>query len=437
MRVPDVITTESRKRRVARRVPTRFTAALLILCGSPTVRASDGVEPIGLSMQSIARGGTDVAVGDSALSQVENPSTLMLSPQGQWCVEANGELLMPRLRWMGPRDAAYSSDRHIPLGGAGLVFPWGSKWRTGLAVYSKSHIASTYTMRTLAFPFINRRIETDLRDFALAADAAYQVTDKLSLGAGLRGEMLTGRFSSVSGPATLDFGRGYAYGAGLQLGALYQILPKLQAGVGYRSPTWFQELMGNNSRSSLAGNWEGSLGTSRSIYLGKASVQDIRLPQKISAGLCWDATDRLRLAGEARWIDYSDTVLHEADFRVAGFRNLRVRSPLGYQDQYVLATGAEYRLGRHWKLSGGYHYASNPISHTEVVPAVAMIPQHHLTAGIRYEREHWWIGAGYVVGLPTAYRSGWCTRVPFGTDYLRVRIEQMEQSVMCGFGLRW
>lgn len=437
MFVPAPVCLATGKHRLPRILRRLMLAIAVLLCPRQPARATDGIEPIGLSTQSMARGGTDVAVGDSALSQIENPATLTLSPSGKWRLDAAGELLMPQLHWTGPRDSADSAVRHIPLGHAGLVFPGGGPWRFGLALYSKSQLGAEYTMHPAMFPYSDRRMEASLRDFGLAADAAYRLTDKLSLGIGVRGELLTGEFTSVNGPVTLDFSRGYAFGGGFQFGVHYRFLPTLSAGLGYRSPTWFQDLTGEHETSSLAGDWQTSLFPLPPVYVGRASVETIRLPQKLSAGLCWDAADRLRLAAEGRWINYSNSVLDIADFRVAGPLNLHVPSPLGYHDQWVLAAGAEFKLTKHWLLGCGYHYASNPVSRLALLPVVSLVTEHHLTAGLRYQRENWWVGAGYVLGFPASFASHGRTRVPLGVDYAHSQVDQTQHSITCGFGLVW
>src|SRR5687767_8293589 len=54
---------------------------IFLVLQSPTLlMATDGVELLGVSTQAQTRGGADVAVGDTALSQVENPATLSLTP---------------------------------------------------------------------------------------------------------------------------------------------------------------------------------------------------------------------------------------------------------------------------------------------------------------------------------------------------------------------
>jgi len=397
---------------------------------------TDGVEPLGISLPAQARGGADVAVGDSALSQIDNPATLTLS-RNAGRLDFAGQLLMPRAHWSGPIDSADSTIRHIPLGHVGLVIPKNERLALGLAVHSKSQLAARYEMRHLLLPQSKRRVGADMRDLAVSVNLGCRSTEKLSIGAGLRGELATTRFNTVSGPAVLDFSRGYALGAGFQLGLYYQALPTLGLGVGYRSPTWFQELTGGGNQTALAGGARASLFGLRPVKLGRGTVEDIRLPQRISAGAAWDAADWLKLVGEVRWINYSNSVFHSSHFAFDGRMGLSIESPLGYRDQWVFIAGAEFKLNDHWKLGVGYHYGTNPVSRSAIQPVTSIITQHHVTTGLRYERDNWWLGAVYILGFRNSLGADVRTHIPLGTDYALSAIDQMQHSVTLGFGFSW
>lgn len=412
----------------------------LALIWPQSAAGTDGIEPIGISMQSLARGGADVAVGDSALSQIDNPATLTLSPDDAVGLDFAGQLLMPRTRWDGRIDSAPSTIRHIPLGHVGLALPQNERLTLGVAFHSKSQLGTRFRLRHLVMRDLKRRFGSDMRDFALSLNVGYRSTRKLSLGAGVRGELATAEFNTVSGPLTLDFGRGYAVGGGFQLGLHYQALPTLAFGLGYRSPTWFQDLTGRDSEANFAGESEAGTFGRFPIPLGKGTVRNIRLPQRVAAGLAWDATDWLKIVGEARWLNYAGSTFDTTRLRFLipiSPVGILAKTPIGYRDQWVFITGTEFKLSRHWKLGVGYHYATDPIANSTVLPIAANVTQHHLTAGLRYEADKWWIGGGYVLGLENAVRANWRTNTPFGTDYRRGRLEQTQHSVMLGFGFHW
>ena len=187
--------------------PRRWAAVWLLVLGlARAALATDGVEPIGISTQSLMRGGTDVAIGDSALSQIDNPATLMLLPRS---IDASGELLMPLTKWRGLYDTAESSAKALPLGHAAFATPVKDRFAFGLAFWSKEQLDTNFRIRSTNIPFHERHTYANMRDFGFGPSAAVRVNDALSLGAGMRLELVTGEFTSLAGPEQIHFGRGY------------------------------------------------------------------------------------------------------------------------------------------------------------------------------------------------------------------------------------
>ena len=427
----------SRWRIGAGRARRTFVSLLFAFSITGPAAATDGLEPIGISLPAVIRGGADVAVGDSALSQIDNPATLSLSSRHGPSLDFTGQLLIQRARWSNRLDDAHSTFRHVPLGHVGLALPQSDRWTWGLAFQSKSQIGSHYRLRHLMMPTAKRRVGADMRNLALSMNAAYKLTDKLSLGAGLRGGVATAEFNVVTGPIALEFGRGYAFGAGFQIGLHYQALPTLALGLAYRSPTWFQDLTGETGRGGMTGAASGSLFGLRPFDLGEGRIEDIRLPQRLAAGWAWDAAPWLKLVGEVRWINYDASVFNVAHFGFDNPANLNFKAPVGYHDQWALMAGAELELDAHWTLGLGYHYATNPTPRAAVLPIAANIVQHHLTAGLRYQADGWWVGGGYVLGIRNTLDAARISTIPFGYDYAVTSLEQTQHSLLFGFGLTW
>ncbi|MBI4582316.1 MAG: TonB-dependent receptor [Planctomycetes bacterium] len=403
--------------------------AAALLLSPDLVQATDGLEPIGVSMQSRMRGGADVAVGDSALSQVDNPATLSLSPRGVLSLDEASKFAIVDLRWRGPIDTAESDQKFIHLHNLGLAMPVNDRLTFGLALHSKAGLGTDFNIRNLLIPFIERHVHSDMKNIGVYADAAYKITDKLSLGAGARMEVATSRFGLVLGPAAVDFERGYAYGGGFQLGLHYQATEDLALGLGYRSPTWFNDLSGGSMKASLLGVLP--------VPLGQGSIPDLTLPQRVTAGAAWDITEWFKLIGEVRWIKYSDTTFDSTTVNSNGWIDLRYPFPMGYRDIWAFILGAEFKLNEHWTLGAGYHYLTTPVSRANLVPCVSIPIQHNATIGLRYETKRWWVGGGYVIGFPETLKGTGYSRIPLGIDYGFSEIRQAQHMISMGFGFRW
>lgn len=407
----------------------QWALILISIWAVPEGRATDGLEPIGVGARANARGGADVAVGDSALSQIENPALLSLRRRDSHEFDAEGEIALADAHYRGAIDSASSTRRLVPLGNMAVSVPLDEQWTLGLALHSKAGLGTTYRLRHLMIPFVERRVGGDLKVLDPQVNFAWKASDKLALGAGARVEVATTEFSTVLGPLDLDVSRGYAAGAGFQAGLLYKPRDDLAFGLAYRSSTWCSDVSGGSAKASLFG--------ALPIDLGGVRIPDLTLPQRISAGLAWDATDRLKLTAETRWFNYSATTFNHTDVRTDGRLDLRYPFPMGYRDQWAWIVGAEYRLGRNWVAAGGYHYATAPIDRAHMLPMGSTISQHHVTLGLRYETEKWWVGAAYGLALPASLAGNGRSAVPLAFDSAFGEIRQTQHVISMGFGYRW
>ena len=403
-------------------------AILIVMLLFPaTGFGTNGIEPIDTSLQARIRGGVDVAIGDSVLSQIDNPASLARYDTCRF--DFSGQLCFPSAHWYSPLGHSDSGIRLVPLGNAAIAMPVSDRLTLGLALHSKAGLASRYHMRHLLIPFMKRRVGTDAKMIGLHLNLGYRLTDKLYVGAGVRGEAATSKFSLVLGPADAEFGRGCAYGGGFQFGMQYRATDDLTVGLAYRSPSWFGDLGGGEAKASLFGLLP--------VELGPGRIESLLLAQKVTAGAAWEATDWLTLAGEVRWINYGDSSYDSLTVATDGVLALRIPLPLGYKDQWVFAVGADIKLDDHWTLGLGYNYGTDPVKRSNLLPMGSTIAQHHVTTGLRYSRDNWWAGVGYILALHETMDGGGCSRIPLGIDYGVSRIEQTQHSLVVGFGFSW
>jgi long-subunit fatty acid transport protein len=413
-----------------KRIAARFGVAVALLGFiAASADATDGVEPIGVSMQSRARGGADVAVGDSALSQIDNPASLALSPRDACRFDVAGKIGILDVTWRSPVDTSDSERKIIPLINLGFTKPINDRLTFGVAVNSKAGLGTLFCLRHTMIPFGDRREDSDMKVISVPLSLGYKVTDRLSVGVGGRFEVATSAFSTVLGPADIEFGRGYAYGGGFNLGLHYRARDDLAFGLAYRSPTWFGDLSGGQARGSLFGLLK--------VPLGDASLEDMQLPGRIAGGVAWDVTKWFKLIGEVRWLNYSNSTFHNTTIGMNGVVDLRYPFPLGYHDQWAFIIGSEFKLDDHWKLGLGYHYATPAVDESNVTQIGAITATNHVTVGLRYEAKKWWAGAGYVLALPETLDADRHSHILMGTDYCGGSLTQTQHCISIGFGFNW
>lgn len=408
---------------------SRLVSALIVLAVSVPALASDSWESLGVSAQSLARGGADVAVGDSALSQVPNPATLALSPRHGRLFDVSGQFLFPSITWSTPIDSSTYEDLFFAPNVA-ITQPVNDRLTLGAAFYSKAGAFTEYRIRPLLMPQERMHFQGDYKNGAILFNAAYKLTDKLAAGAGVRFDAVTGKFSAPFGPANVVFDRVWALGGGLQFGLHYQATRKLALGAGYFTPSWMTNVKD--------GDFDIRIANRLPVSLGEANLSNWNLPQKLMAGAAYDLTSWWKLVGEARWINFRNSQCHDATIETHGtVLDLDIPFNLKFSDQWVFIAGSEFKLSPRWTLGVGYNYGSNPLPRTRVFPLAPPSVKHHLTAGLRYERDRWWVGGGYIYGFEVSESGPGYSAIPFGTDFGVSHFRHHQQEVFFGFGFRW
>ncbi len=168
-----------------------------------------------------------------------------------------------------------------------------------------------------------------------------------------------------------------AFGYGFQAGIVVKPNDLIALGASYTSPQWFSAFQFN---TTVANPNLPTFGTPR--------VVEFRLdvPAVYGVGLGLSPLPNLTLAADGRYIAYEKA----RGFKEQGFRPDGSVRGFGWKDVKVLALGAEFRPTERIALRGGYNWADNPISRSQVffnTPAPAIV-QSHLTlgAGVRVTR---------------------------------------------------
>lgn len=171
---------------------------------------------------------------------------------------------------------------------------------------------------------------------------ALQVNDRLTVGAGpIIGSMSMGLSPAffAGGPAPFPVatpGRPF-WGAGFQVGTLYNATSDLDVGFSYKSPVWFETFKYNSQDG--AGN---------PLELGL----DLALPQIFSAGLEYRGIACTKIAVDLRYLDYRNAKLWGDSIPTPG---------LAWDGVWAFAIGAERRLNDRLTLRMGYLANENPV----------------------------------------------------------------------------
>jgi long-chain fatty acid transport protein len=192
------------------------------------------------------------------------------------------------------------------------------------------------------------RVYTDLEVFQIVPAVSLQVTDHLSVGFSPIidiGKLQADPLTLVAPIGFLTFPDGthsqWQWGAGFQVGAYLTSCSGWNFGISYKSPQWFERF---------------TFDTTDALGRPQRQSVSINLPSVSSVGVSYSGLNRWLFAADARFIDY-----HNANgFGQSGFAPDGSVRGLGWDDQFVIAVGAQYQLTDRISVRAGYSYNTNP-----------------------------------------------------------------------------
>jgi long-chain fatty acid transport protein len=201
-----------------------------------------------------------------------------------------------------------------------------------------------------------------------------------------------------------DFtGKAKGDGFAAKVGAVYKVNDKLALGAAYHSKTSLGDLEAKGATVSMNIDTSagfGSLVGATVPVTGKIVIKDFQWPQMIGAGVAYQATDKLMLVFDYKWINWADVM---KDFKMTFTADANQANPLAgafglggqvldatlfqkWKDQNVFMLGAGYKVTNEFTMRVGANISNNPIPDTylnALFPAII--------------KNHYMVGAGYVL----------------------------------------
>lgn len=234
----------------------------------------------------------------------------------------------------------------------------------------------------------------------IAPTAAYQVNDCLTVGFSPMIDVSAVSFDpAFFGPASQagpdqpqQFPTGSHtrpfWGGGFRGGVTYRPVEHVALGFSYTSPQWFE-------------TWEFNARDAN----GNAITFDTQftLPQIFSTGVAYDGIERLLLAADLRWFDYSTTKLLGQSIRDGG---------AGWNSVWAVSLGGKYQVNDRLSVQAGYVYNDNPVPgdlalFNTLLPAIT---QHTFSFGAAFQLNE-------TVGVSLAYSHGFENTVGGGGTF--------------------
>ena len=331
--------------------------------------------------------------GEAFAAQADDASAVYYNPAGLTQIKGT-QFLAGTMLWFpdwhlhgaSGVDASMHEFSLLPHGFAASDF--GSKdWRFGFGVHNAYGTAVDWG-DTGPLRFLATTAKLSVLDFA--PSVAYQLTEKLSLGASLNvyySNVEWNRNVFLGGvlPEAKSTFEGDGWGVGGTVGLLWKLNTQNSIGVVYRSPASIDYKGTSNLESSV-------------LSVGKSPASlEVSYPQMVTVGYAYRPSEKLKLEADVEWVNWD--ALNTPKFRSPNPAYNNVPVAFNWEDSIGCKFGAEYLLTQHWVLRTGYAYFSNSVPTSTFSPFMPDSDLHTLTAGFGYSTPRWGIDLAYLLNL--------------------------------------
>ena len=422
-----------------------FTITLVAI--STAAFATNGMDLEGYGPIATGMGGASMAYDNGTAAMMNNPATLGLMPAGDRFDVALG--------YLGPHITASTPGAPDATSSANAFFMPAVGWATksgaltyGVGVFSQGGMGTKYDGNSFLAAGSGQEVKSQLGVGRFMIPVAYNVNDKFTIGgsldlvwasldlkmalngaqfgdmvSALGGHQTTGAASGSmvntlagafgSGALTglnwarFDFnednpfeGAARSYGYAAKIGGVYKVTDALALGAVYQSETNLSDMEADGATVSMNVVGPGVGGGPATIPVtGKIKVVDFQWPQTIGLGAAYQASDKLMIVFDYKWINWETTMKNfkmtftadstQANPLAAGFglggQTIDAVLYQNWKNQNVFMLGAGYKVTDEFTVRAGVNIANNPIPDQYMNPLFPAI-----------EKDHYMIGAGYM-----------------------------------------
>ncbi len=215
--------------------------------------------------------------------------------------------------------------------------------------------------------------------------AAYKLTDKLSIGAGLPIQYVKARLtnSAYSSMGSNDIGdaslKGDTVDVGYQLSALYELNEDTRFGINYRSEI----------NHKLKGDISGSGGMAAMVpYLNQDISARLDTPAMLSVGAYHQINEKWAVMAEWQrvfWSSFKSLDIMGRDTMSKPGSYLISSTKENWRDTDFFALGASYQIDHQWKLRLGVAYDQSAVKKKDRTPRIPDSDRLWYSVGLNYQ----------------------------------------------------
>jgi long-chain fatty acid transport protein len=261
----------------------------------------------------------------------------------------------------------------------------------GLGVFAQGGMGADFKDLNTAFG-TRDSVFSNIRYAKITPSVAYQLTDKISIGAALNMgysdmEMKFfpntffpggGGFPAFAGMRLRDV---YSFGYGAKIGIMYSLSKQVTLGTVYTTKSVLDYDHGKitfQGPDPIGGTYA-------------ASVDGFNWPQSLGFGIGIRASERLLIAADITWVNWNDameTVTIKTSNNTPGMDSIPFT--MDWKDQTVIALGVSYKASEKLTVRAGYNFGRNPVPAENLSPLFPAITEHHITIGFGYKISNAW-----------------------------------------------
>lgn len=358
----------------------------LMLFTPLTALATNGMNMIGTGAVSAGMGGADVAVPAGCTAIAGNPAQLATTCNR--VISVGSALMFPDMEDAPAGGSNVENEFQVfPVPFIGYAQRIGtSRWSAGVGVFAQGGMGVDFKdvqVMPAMMPGMKDDLMSEIGFVRLSPTVAYNVSDKFTVGASLFAGYATIKydfFPNTIGHKVKDLSSFTFAG---RFGVNYQINDQWSVGATY------------TSESSIDFE-DGELTTASGVKYDDVKMDGFTWPRQVEAGVAYRATPKLLLALDLSWINWSSAIktvtvtASDPDGPVPpGYEKMKIPFEMDWDDQIVVAIGAEYELTDSFKIRAGYNYGNTPVSSPYLSPIFPALVEHHATAGFTYTWQSW------------------------------------------------
>ena len=375
------------------------------VAGIALVAAASVAQAAGFQLREQSSEGIGNSFAGSA-AKAYNASTIWYNPAGMTLLNGNQfasstTYIMPQARFSGSSNFFGSQNTGDAIDDAAIGALYGfwdfsKDLKFGVSVTTPFGLRTKYPTNWVGKVF---GIESAITNVQVTPSVAYRINSNLSIGAGIDLSYLNATLSSFSGAAGIGTVTGDSFGAGYNVGALYEFSPTSRIGLTYRSAI-YHGLKGDISFSAAPPPFSSS------------ATAAVTLPQQIVLSAYHEIDPKWAVMADLQWTGWSSM----KDITINGPSPLLPSATQEHwRDTFFASLGVNYKMVPNHTLHFGTAYDQGVVKSADL--RTPRLP----------DSDRFWLSTGYTWDISKA--------IQWNIGYAHIFVKTADTNLLSSTGV--